>query len=353
MIVSAPRVAHAGQSFPNVKQNIFVAARASQTLTVIDTDSEQVLGALDLGLEPSQFVVSDAVAKLAAIDGRAARIVLAELVSGETRSFDFDFLPARLALAPDGIQLAVIGEDKIAFLDLLFERETARATGLQPLQDAVFGGDSLRLFASFAGSTGVVIIDAGTARETGRIAWKAGVSAIVRSVNGREGFIKAVSGNEVAHLDLVGGRVIGEITLSANARMVPTGLGKWLLAADAAEGKLHVARSFPLTAAATFDADRSVSGLYSAWFDTVAIASFFRKAVVYDLDGMTELREIPLDGAVGPGSVTPDGRKLFLPLEDAGKVAVIDAQSRRLTNMISVGLKPVAALMAGGYGVCH
>ena len=87
--------------------------------------------------------------------------------------------------------------------------------------------------------------------------------------------------------------------------------------------------------------------------DTVAIASVFQKAVIYDLDAMARVRDIPLDGAAGPGSVTPDGKKLFLPLEDAGKVAVIDAQSRRLTNTIPVGPRPVAAIMAGGYGVCH
>ena len=75
--------------------------------------------------------------------------------------------------------------------------------------------------------------------------------------------------------------------------------------------------------------------------------------MIYDLDAMTKVRDIPLNGTAGPGSVTPDGKKLFLPLEDAGEVAVIDAQSRRLTNTIPVGPKPTAAVMAGGYGVCH
>jgi YVTN family beta-propeller protein len=353
VVALAQANAHAGQGFPNVKQNLFVAARSSQAITVIDTDLERVVGALDLGLEPKQFVVSDGVAKLAAIDEKTPRIVLAELVSGETKSVDFDFAPAKLVLAPDGIQLAVIGANTIAFLDLLFVKETARAIGLPAVQDAVFGGDSQRLLASLAGSNGIVVISAGTGRETGRIEWKTGVSAIVRSANGREGFAKAASGSEVAHLDLINGRVVGELHASAGAEIVSSGLGKWLLAADAAEGKLRIAQSSPLKAAATLDAGPGLSALYSAWFDTVAIASVFQKAVIYDLDAMARVRDIPLDGAAGPGSVTPDGRKLFLPLEDAGKVAVIDAQSRRLTNTIPVGPRPVAAVMAGGYGVCH
>jgi YVTN family beta-propeller protein len=353
MVASANGIAHAGQGFANVKQNIFVAARASQTLTVIDTESEQVIGAVELGLEPKQLAVSDSVAKLAAIDGEGHRIVLLELVSSNTRSIDFDFVPTKLVLAPDGLQLAVIGDGKMAFLDLLFVKETARATGLPPVQDAVFSGDSRQLIASVVDSNGLVIVDTGTGRETGRIGWKADVSAIVRSVNGREGFAKAASGSEVAHLDLINGRVIGQIQASPRAEIVSTGLGKWLLAADAVEGKLRVARSSPLTAAATLDADPGVSALYSAWFDTVAIASGFRKAVIYDLDTMRKVRDIPLEGAAGPGSVTPDGKRLFLPLEDAGKVAVIDAQLRRLTNMISVGPKPIAAVMAGSYGICH
>ena len=83
--------------------------------------------------------------------------------------------------------------------------------------------------------------------------------------------------SEVVHLDLINGQVIGEIEAGAGAEMVPTGLGKWLLAADAAEGKLRVAQSSPFKAAATLDADPGISALYSAWFDTVAIASAFRR----------------------------------------------------------------------------
>jgi YVTN family beta-propeller protein len=345
-------IAH-GQGFADVKQNVFVAARGSQTLTVIDIESERVIGALGLGLEPKQFVVSGSVAKLAAIDGKAERLLLAELAPGEIKTIAFDFVPERIALAPDGLLLAVIGGGKIVFIDLLFVKQTASAAGLPPVRDAVFSGDSRRLFASFAGSNGVAIIDASTGRETGRIDWKAGFSSIVRSVNGREGFARAASGDGVAHLDLTNGRVIGEMPLNSNAEMLLTGLGRWLLSADAAEGKLRIAHASPLEAAATLDADPGISALYSAWFDTVAIAPAFYNAAVYDLETMTKVRDIRLESAAGLGSVTPDGRKLFLPLEEAGKVVVIDAQSRRLTATIAVGPRPIAAVMAGGYGVCH
>jgi DNA-binding beta-propeller fold protein YncE len=345
--------AHAGQGFANVQQTIFVAARDSQTLTVIDTDSERVIGKLELGLAPEVFTVSGAVAKLAAIDGKSRRIVLAELVSGEIGSIYLSFVPAKLALAPDGLQLAAAGDGEIVFLDLLFAKETARAAGLPPVRDAVFSGDSQRLLVSFTGREGVAVFDAHTGRETGQIAWKRSVSSIVRSANGREGFAKAEPGNEIAHLDLINERVIAEAAVSANTKIVPTGLGKWLLALDGAEGKIRVEQPSPQKAVAAFDVGPGVSGLYSAWFDTVAIASAFRKAVVYDLDAMKKAREIPLEATAGPGSVTPDGKKLFLPLEEAGKVAVIDAQARRLTNMIPVGPEPVAAVMAGGYGACH
>jgi hypothetical protein len=147
--------------------------------------------------------------------------------------------------------------------------------------------------------------------------------------------------------------VWAEEAVSENAKIIPTGLGKWLLAPDAADGKIRVEQPFLLKAVAAFDVGPGVSALYSAWFDTIAIASAPRKAVIYDLDAMVKVREIPLEGATGPGSVTPDGKKLFLPLAEAGKIAVIDAQARRLTNMIPVGPEPVAAVMAGGYGVCH
>ncbi len=122
--------------------------------------------------------------------------------------------------------------------------------------------------------------------------------------------------------------------------MVPTGLGRWLLAFDPGSETVRIAQARPLEKKATLNAPVGITALYSAWFDTVAVAPAGRKAVIFDLEGAKKIAEIDLDSAAGPGAMTPDGRKLFLPLEDAGEVAIIDAQIKKLKATIAVGGRP-------------
>ena len=53
------------------------------------------------------------------------------------------------------------------------------------------------------------------------------------------------------------------------------------------------------------------------------------------------------------GAVTPDGKKLFLPLADDHSLAVIDAERRRLAGTIPLPGVPSFALMARTFGICH
>jgi hypothetical protein len=95
--------------------------------------------------------------------------------------------------------------------------------------------------------------------------------------------------------------------------------------------------------------------VHSGWFDTLALvpSAVERKLLVYDLDRLSRAPDITLPGSPGPGAVTQDGAKLYLALEDASKVAVIDLQRRVLLRTIAVAPNPVAAIMARSFDVCH
>jgi len=95
--------------------------------------------------------------------------------------------------------------------------------------------------------------------------------------------------------------------------------------------------------------------VHSGWFDTLALvpSATERKLLVYDLDRLSQAPDIPLPGSPGQGAVTQDGAKLYIALEDASKVAVIDLQRRRLLRTIAVASNPVAAIMAKSFDVCH
>jgi YVTN family beta-propeller protein len=98
-----------------------------------------------------------------------------------------------------------------------------------------------------------------------------------------------------------------------------------------------------------------VSAIYTAWFDSLALvpSSTSNAVLLYDLDTRRPAGIISLASAPGKGAVTPDGRKLYLPLPHAGQVAVIDARQRKLIASIPISVSPATVLLAGSYGVCH
>jgi DNA-binding beta-propeller fold protein YncE len=98
-----------------------------------------------------------------------------------------------------------------------------------------------------------------------------------------------------------------------------------------------------------------MSWAYSAWFDTVAFVTSTtqRELLVYDLDHAQQRGSIALGAVPGPGAVTPDGSKLFLPVADRHAVFVIDAASARLIHRIPLPGAPILAVLAGSYGLCH
>jgi YVTN family beta-propeller protein len=95
--------------------------------------------------------------------------------------------------------------------------------------------------------------------------------------------------------------------------------------------------------------------VYSGWFDTIALvpSSTDRKLLVYDLDRLARAPDIALPGEPGSGAVTPDGAKLYVALEGAKQVAVIDLRTRKLARTIPTGSGPVAAIMGRSFDICH
>jgi hypothetical protein len=75
--------------------------------------------------------------------------------------------------------------------------------------------------------------------------------------------------------------------------------------------------------------------------------------LVYDLDRPSLAGEIALSGAPVRGAVTADSRKLYLPVAEPPQLVVVDGKTQRVVANIDLPSKPLVAIVAGGWGVCH
>jgi DNA-binding beta-propeller fold protein YncE len=354
-VVAAP--AHADEGFADVQHNLFVTGRDSAVVAVVAIESDKVVGRLDLGLVPRKMLVSESLAKLVAIDGQTARVAVTELVTLHPQILSFDFVPHRLLISPDGLTLLVADDESgaIVLIDLMLVREKARIKGPTKIRDAIFSGDSRFAFTVAEGLRGIGVIDITTGRVAQTLETSASV-ALARSPNGREGFALAAGfPGDVIHLDLKTPAVLDRLPTQGGSGLSLTGTGRYLMLPDKHSRTLSFAATQPLQPAIALKGGQDISAIYSAWFDSVAFAPnpSDHTVLVYDLEKLAAAGLISLDGAPGAGAVSPDGATLFLPVAETEKLAVIDARSRRLTTTIPLGFPPAAAVMAGGYGICH
>jgi DNA-binding beta-propeller fold protein YncE len=345
-----------------VARYVFIPSRNAPTVTVIEKDSDGVVGTLDPGLLPEQAVVSEATGKLVAVDGIARGVSIVDLANGGRTPIDLDFAPHRLIASADGYTVAAadLSGGTVAFIELMRNRVASRMTGLSSIRDLMFGPDGAFLYLVAERSNGIGVVDIGRGKLIEEIAVpslrSANVAGLTRSPSGRIGYVKGQGNGTISLVDLSNFRRIREIEVGRDAvKAFPTGFGGYLVVPDNSEKTVTIIANPSLTVAAMLKGEAEMATVYSGWFDTLALvpSSTERRLLVYDLDRLSRAPDIPLPGSPGPGAVTQDGAKLYLALEDASKVAVIDLRRRVLLRTIAVAANPVGAIMAKSFDVCH
>jgi DNA-binding beta-propeller fold protein YncE len=248
----------------------------------------------------------------------------------------------------------------VAFIELMRTRVAARITGLSPIRDLMFGADGAFLYVVAERLDGIGVIDVARGKLIEEITVaglrSATAAGLTRSPSGRMGYVKAQGSRAISLLDLSNFRRVREIEVGRDAlKAFPTGFGGYLVIPDNSEQSVTIVANASLTVAAMLKGGVGMTTVHSGWFDTLALvpSAIERKLLVYDLDRLSRAPDITLPGSPGPGAVTQDGAKLYLALEDASKVAVIDLQRRALFRTISVASNPAAAIMAKSFDVCH
>jgi DNA-binding beta-propeller fold protein YncE len=357
-----PQAAQVKSDFSAVARYVFIPSRNAPIVTVIERDSDGVVGTLDIGLVPEQVVVSEATRKLAAVDGIARAVSVVDLTNDRRLTIDLDFTPRRLIASPDGYMVAAadLSTGSVAFVDLMRNRVVSRITGLSPIHDLMFGPDGAFLYVAADRSDGIGVVDVARGKLIEEIAVSglrsAQAAGLTRSPSGRMGYVKAQGSRTISLVDLSNFRPVREIEVGRDAlKAFPTGFGGYLVVPDNSEKTVTIIANASLTVASMLKGGAGMTTVHSGWFDTLALvpSATERKLLVYDLDRLSRVADIALPGRPGPGAVTQDGAKLYIALEDASKVAVIDLQRRVLLRTIAVASNPVAAIMAKSFDVCH
>jgi DNA-binding beta-propeller fold protein YncE len=359
---STQAAAQAKSDFSAVARYVFIPSRSASMVTVVDKNTDAVVGILEPGLVPEQAVVSEATSKLVAVDGIARGVSVVDLANGRRSAIDLDFAPQRLIGSPDGYMVAAADPSAgaVAFIELMRTRIVSRITGLSPIRDLMFGPDGAFFYLAAERLNGIGVVDVarGTLIEDISIpSLRSGDAAgLTRSPSGRMGYVKARGNRMISLFDLSNFRPVRELEVGRQAdKAFPTGFGGYLVVPDNSEKTVTIVANASLTIAAMLNGAPGMATVYSGWFDTLALvpSATERKLLVYDLDRLSQAADIALPGTPGPGAVTQDGAKLYLALGDASKVAVIDLQLRKLIRTIAVASNPVAAVMGKSFDVCH
>jgi YVTN family beta-propeller protein len=353
---------------------VYVPNRASADIAVIDSRTDRLLMRLPVGNVPHQVAVSDVVNKLVASNTADDTISIIDLPTLATHTLRLDHEPEHMELSPDGVLLAVgnIGAGTVSLVSLSEERELARIDGLFEPHNLTFSPDGSLLYVANLGASHVSVIDVAEAAIIDEIriaqppaiagredpgAEFQGIINVTATSDGRLGFAAHGEASELAVIDLRTRAVKKHLALGELPwRAYGTADGRFMLVPNNGDRTLSVISTATLEVAATLPAAEDVTGVNTGWFETTAFAlsRAEKKAVVYDLQGMTRAGEIALPGTPETGVTTPDGAKLYVALSDTDQVAVIDVRRRELVGTIDgVGDEPWGTMMAGTLNYCH
>lgn len=354
----APALGRAAEGFADGVRTVFVAARETSRVGVIDSRDDRLVGTLDLGLVPSQVEIAGEPARLAALDGVSPRLAVVAVEGGAPVLVPLGFVPSRLVVAGRHVVAVAPAEGALAAVDVQVGRVTVQGR-VAPFRDLQPVGDGARLLLAPESGESLLLLDLAALAVVAEVApprpGLGGFSSLARSPGGRLVYARAAAAPVMLAVDGVAGRVAGEVAAgSGTARAYTNAMGISVFLPDSAARSVAVVPA-SLKGGVILAGEDGMAGVYSGWFDTVAFipSTATGSVVVVDQQGGFRGDDIILGARPGRGVVTPDGRKLYLPLVDANRVAIIDAETRRLAGYVALPFQPGVALMARTFGLCH
>ncbi len=320
----APRPARDPDIAISHRDRVYAAEQFSNTVSVTDPVDNRLLGFIKLG-DPAPGNLSP-------------------LYRGQ-------LLVHGLGASPDHKTLAVvsIGSNAVTFIDTA--TNTVKHTtyvGRSP-HEAFFTPDGKEVWVTVRGENYISVIDARTYAEIARIVTPAGPGMTIFSPDGRYGYVCSSFNPETVVIEVATREIVGRVTQPSpfcpNIAATPDGAQVWFTLKDLGKAVAFDARP-PFNVLKTLDIGpitnhvnfvRTAKGQFA--YITVGGKN---EVQVFRTDDFTQVATIPVGKL--PHGLWPsgDGARIYVGLENADALAVIDTATNKVVANVPIGQAPQA-----------
>lgn len=329
-LLAAGQVQASGPAQIHPSDRVYAAEQFSNTVSVTDPFTNRLVGLIRLG-EPSPTNLSP-------------------LYRGQ-------LLVHGLGVSPDGKMLAVvsIGSNSVSFIDTATNTvKHVTYIGRSP-HEAFFTPDGAELWVTVRGEDYVSVIDPRSYAEVRRIRTPAGPGMTIFSPDGRYAYICSSFNPKTVVVDVASHEIVGDVAQPSvfcpNIAASPDGTQVWFTLKDIGKTVAFNARP-PFNVLATLDTGpltnhvnfaRTARGQFA--YVTVGGENMVK---VFRTDDFSPVATIPV-GALPHGLwPSPDGSRIYVGLENASELAVIDTAANAVVANIGIGQAPQALVYAPG-----
>ncbi len=329
----APSASFAGQapsaaSDPDIpisgRDRVYAAEQFSNTVSVTDPSTNKLLGVIRLG-DPQPGNLSP-------------------LYRGQVLVHGMGFSPDHKTLA-----VVSIGSNSVTFIDTATNAvKHTTYVGRSP-HEAFFTPDGNEVWVTVRGEDYISVIDAHTYREKLQIKVPAGPGMQIFSPDGRYGYICSSFNPETVVVSVADHQIVGHIKQESpfcpNIAATPDGKQVWFTLKDIGKTQVFDADA-PFDLIKTIDTGpitNHVNIVHNTNGDFAYITvGGLNQVKVYRTDNFEQVATIPVGSL--PHGVWPsgDGTRVYVGLENADALAVIDTLTNKVIAMIPIGQAPQA-----------
>lgn len=265
-------------------------------------------------------------------------------------------LPFAVAVAPDGRHAYVtnVGSDDITVVDTAARAVVATVPALDPGGVAV-APDGTRVYVANGGSNSVLVIDTATHAVVDTIGVAAGPRAVAVSPDGGRLYVSSLGTDAVTVIDTSTGSVVTSIPVGSDPvalSITPDGRRVYVANAFASifgGDDISVIDTASNTVVDTIDPNPFPFGIAVAP-DGVRVYTVSSSLSAIDVASATVVDSVPVGNGLNSVAVAPDGERAYVPSNSAGTVSVIDTAGMTLVETIDTGGLPMGVAISPDRG---